>query len=86
MTTEARTETTERFQVDAESLAEKVKELIHEGNVRRIIVKDSKDHTVLEVPVTLGVFGALMAPTITAVAALAAHSAQWTIEIERREQ
>ena len=84
MTTEATTATKERFQVDAESLAEKVRELIHEGNVRRIIVKGEDGHTVLEIPATVGLVGAIMAPALTGIAALGALAAEWTIEIERR--
>ena len=84
MTTEMK-ETKEQFRVTGEGLVAKVKELAHEGNIRRIIVKGEDGHTVLEIPVTVGVVGALMVPTLTAIAAVAALAAEWTIEIERRE-
>jgi hypothetical protein len=73
------------FQVKAEELLEKVKELIHEGNVRRIIIKNDKGDTYLEIPVTIGLLGALIAPVFAAVGALAALAANFTIEVERRE-
>jgi hypothetical protein len=68
-----------------EALVEKVKELIHEGNVRRLILKNDKGHTVLEVPVTAGVVAAVAAPVVTAIGAVAAIASEWTIEVERRE-
>jgi repressor of nif and glnA expression len=77
-------ESKEQFRVTSEGLVDKVKELIHEGNVRRIIVKGEDGHTVLEIPVTVGVVGAIMAPALTGIAALGALAAEWTIEIERR--
>lgn len=80
-----RADTREQIRVKGEALVDKVKELIHEGNVRRIIVKNDEGHTVMEVPVTVGVVGAIVAPVVTAIAAIAALAAEWTIEIERRE-
>lgn len=80
-----RADTKEQIRVKGEALVDKVKELIHEGNVRRIIVKNDEGHTVMEVPVTVGVVGAIVAPVVTAIAAIAALAAEWTIEIERRE-
>ena len=76
---------TERLKVEADALAGKVKELIHEGNVRRIIIKDDQGHTVMEIPVTFGVVGAIAAPVVAAIGAIAALAARWTIEVERRE-
>lgn len=77
------TTSTERIEVTGGHLVEKVKELIHEGNVRRIIIKDSDGHTVLELPVTVGVVGVLLAPTMAAVGAVAALAADYSIEVER---
>lgn len=79
--------TTSREKIDVRDghLVEKVKELIHEGNVRRIIIKDSDDKTVLEMPVTVGLVGFLAAPTMTAIGALAALAADYSIEVEREQ-
>jgi hypothetical protein len=73
------------FKVQAEELLGKVKELIHEGNVRRIIIKNDKGVTYLEIPVTVGLIGALIAPVFAAIGALAALAANFTIEVERKE-
>lgn len=67
----------------AGGLVEKVKELVHEGNVRRIIIKDSDGKAVMEVPVTVGVIGALVAPVVAALGALGALAADYSIEVER---
>jgi hypothetical protein len=75
--------TTEKFDVKGGHLVAKVKELVHEGNVRRIIIKDSRGRTALEIPVTLGVVGFLLAPTMAAIGALAAVAADYSIEVER---
>ncbi len=77
--------TTSRETIDVKGghLVEKVKELIHEGNVRRIIIKDSDGKTVMEVPVTVGVVGFLLSPTMAAIGALAALAADYSIEVER---
>ncbi|TMR90756.1 DUF4342 domain-containing protein [Nonomuraea basaltis] len=77
------TVTHEEVKVRGTELADKVKSVIHEGNVRRIIVKDSHGHTVMEIPVTVGVVAFIAAPALTAVAALAAAAAEWSIRIER---
>ena len=65
---------TEEFRVEGEKLIAKVKELLHEGNIRRIIIKDKEGKTVLEIPMTLGVVGALIAPQLAAIGAIAASS------------
>ena len=63
METHQRTE----FKVKAEELLAKIKELIHEGNVRRIIIKNEQGVTYLEIPVTVGLIGALVAPIFAAI-------------------
>ncbi|MCS7484751.1 DUF4342 domain-containing protein [Umezawaea endophytica] len=73
--------TTDR--VRGQALVDKVKELIHEGNVRRIVVKNDHGHTIIEIPVTAGVVAAIAAPVVTAVAAIAALAKEWSIEVER---
>ena len=72
------------FQVHGGQLLDRVKELIHEGNVRRIIIKQG-DHTVVELPLTIGALGAMLAPWLAAVGALAAFVTDCTIEVERTE-
>jgi hypothetical protein len=73
------------FKVNAEELVEKVRELVHEGNVRKIIIKNEKGETYLEIPVTIGLIGALLAPVFAAVGALAALAANFTIEVEKKD-
>ncbi len=77
------TTSTEKIDVKGGHLVEKVKELVHEGNVRRIVIKDSDGKTVMEVPVTVGVVGFFVAPTMAAIGAIAALAADYTIEVER---
>jgi len=75
----------EEFRVDGESLIAKLKEILHEGNVRRIIIKDEKGTTYIEIPLTIGVVGVLLIPVWAAVGALAALAANFTIGVERSE-
>jgi len=75
--------TVESFHVDANELLGKVKELLHEGNVRRIIIRQGT-RTVAEFPLTVGIVGAALAPILVAVGALAAVLTDCTIEVERR--
>ncbi|MBS7633405.1 DUF4342 domain-containing protein [Candidatus Bathyarchaeota archaeon] len=77
--------TREEFTVSAENLIEKVKELIHEGNVTRIIVKDEKDKVLLEIPVTIGAIGVVVAPWLAALGVIAALVTNCRIVVERRE-
>jgi len=73
----------EEFRVKGEELVEKVKQLIHDGNVRRLIIKDETGKVYLEIPVTIGVIGALIAPMLAAVGAIAAMVAHLQIEVIR---
>jgi len=75
----------ETMKVHPEALAAKVKELLHEGNVRRIVVKNIQGHTVMEIPVSAGVIAAVALPIVTAVGALAALANDWKIEVHRKE-
>src|SRR3972149_35143 len=68
----------EEFRVDGEQLLAKVKEIIHEGNVRRIIIKNEKGEVLVELPLTIGVVGALLIPVWAAVGAIAALAARLT--------
>jgi hypothetical protein len=73
----------EEFRVDGEQLVSKLKEILHEGNVRRIIIKNEKGETLIEIPLTIGVVGALLLPVWAAVGAIAALAANLTIVVEK---
>jgi hypothetical protein len=73
----------ETFHVRGEQLLGKVKEIIKEGNVRRIIIKDKEGKTLIEVPMTIGVIGVVFAPVLAAVGAIAALVAECSITVER---
>ena len=73
----------EEFRVDGEQLVSKIKEIIHEGNVRRIIIKNEKGEVLVELPLTIGVVGALLIPVWAAVGAIAALAAKLTIVVEK---
>ena len=75
----------EEFKVKSEEIIDKVKELIHEGNVRRLIIKDEDGKVYLEIPVTIGLIGAVFAPVLAAVGAVAAMVANLKIEVVREE-
>lgn len=64
--------TTEEFKLNGDDIVKKVKEIINEGNARRIIIKNEKGDSILEIPLTIGVVGILLAPYLAAVGALAA--------------
>jgi hypothetical protein len=74
---------TERFKVAGETVLTKVKELIHEGNVRRLIIKNEDERILIEVPLTIGAVGVLLAPVAAAIGAIAALVTHCTIEVER---
>jgi hypothetical protein len=84
-TTEPARETpTQRIRVRGEELLAKVRELIHEGNARRIIVIGDDGATLLEIPLTAGIVGTMMAPALVAVGAIAALATNYTLLIEAR--
>ncbi len=74
----------EELPVMGEQLVGKVRELIHEGNVRRIIIKQ-EGHTILEIPLTIGVVGVILQPALVAIGAIGALLAQCSIEVVRTE-
>jgi hypothetical protein len=76
---------TEEFRVKGEELLSKIKELIHEGNIRRIIIKDREGKTMIEFPLTFGVVGAVLAPTLAAIGAVAALIGEATVVVEKNE-
>jgi hypothetical protein len=73
----------EQFKVSGEDVVNKVKELLREGNVRRIIIQDKNGKTIMEVPLTIGVVGAVLAPVVAAVGAVAALVTECTILVVR---
>ena len=75
----------EQHQVRGDDLVAKVKELVREGNVRRIIIKDDEGKTLIEVPLTLGVVGAVLLPVWAAIGAIAALVTKCSIVVERTE-
>jgi Domain of unknown function (DUF4342) len=75
----------EEFRVSGEELLKKVKELIAQGNVRRVIIKNKEGKAIVEIPLTVGVVGAVLAPPLAAVGAIAALVTECTITVERDE-
>ncbi len=73
----------EEIKVLGHELSDKVKSLIHEGNVRRIVIKDESGRTFIEIPVTVAAVGAVFAPVLAAVGALAAMSSKFTVVVEK---
>ena len=76
---------TEEFRVNGEELIAKVKNLINEGNIRRVIIKDKEGKIIFEIPLTFGVVGALIAPQLAAIGAIAALLTEATIVVEKTE-
>ena len=77
---------TEEYQIDGDELVAKVKELVHEGNIRRITIKNEEGRTLIEIPLTLGVVGALLLPVLAALGAIAALVTNCTIVVEKLEE
>jgi hypothetical protein len=73
----------EEHRVSGERLVSKVKELIHEGNVRRIILRNDDGHTIMEIPLTVGVVGAVLLPAFVALGAIAALASDYTVVVEK---
>ena len=76
---------TEEFKINGEELIARIKKLVHEGNVRRIIIKNKEGQTVMEIPLTVGVAAALLAPTLAALGAIAALVTEATVVVEKAE-
>jgi len=74
----------ETFSVKGEELLKKVKGLIKEGNIRKIIIKDKTGKSLIEFPLSIGVVGAVLAPVLAAVGAIAALVTECTITVERK--
>jgi hypothetical protein len=75
----------EKVEVRGEDLLAKMKELVHEGNIRRVTILNEEGERILEIPLTVGVVGALLLPSLAAIGAVAAIVTKCTLEIERVE-
>jgi hypothetical protein len=75
----------EEFVIDSDHLVERIKELLHEGNVTRIMVRDDRDRLFLDIPVTIGVIGTIIAPWLAALGAVAALVTECKIILERTD-
>ncbi|MFC2113735.1 DUF4342 domain-containing protein [Bacteroidota bacterium] len=73
------------YKVKGEELLKKVKELIKEGNIRKIIIKNAEGKTLIEIPVAFGLVGAMFLPVFAAVGAIAALASDYTIEVIKKE-
>jgi hypothetical protein len=82
----AESTTTEEQRVSGDRLVSRVKELIHQGNIRRIILKNDEGHTILEIPLTVGVVGAVLIPLWVALGSIAALASHYTLVVEKRPE
>jgi hypothetical protein len=76
---------TEEFHVNGEELLTEIKKVLKEGNIRRVIIKNKEGKVVFEIPLTLGVVGALIAPQLAAIGAIAALLSEATVVVEKSE-
>src|SRR5512138_2433505 len=76
---------TEEFRVNGEELLARIKALVHEGNICRMIIKNKDGATLVEIPLTFGVVGALLAPSLAAVGAIAALLTEATVVVEKSD-
>jgi CBS domain-containing protein len=74
---------TEEFQVSGDALVAKIKELLHEGNIRRLIIKNEEGRVLIDIPLTIGVVGVLVAPQLAAIGAIAALITHGSIVVEK---
>jgi hypothetical protein len=75
----------ESFRVNGQQLVDKIKEIVKEGNARRILIQNEQGETILEIPLTIAVIGTLLVPVIAAVSALAALAVNYTIVVEKKD-
>jgi len=75
----------EEFKVKGEDVVAKVRELVHEGNIRRLIIKNEEGDSLIEIPLTVGVVGAVLLPVWAAIGAIAALVAKLTIVVEKED-
>ena len=76
---------TEEFRISGDELLARVKELIHEGNIRRVLIRNASGTTLVEIPLSVGLVGAALLPVWAAVGAIAAIATDCTIVVERRD-
>lgn len=76
----------EEFRVNGEELVGKIKNLVKEGNIRRIIIKDKEGKVIFEIPLTFGILGALIAPQLAAIGAIAALVTEATVVVEKADE
>lgn len=74
---------TEELKVEGKELVDTVKRIIHEGNVRRVVVRNPEGRTILDIPVNAGVLGAVVFPMIATLATIAVYAAKYTLLVER---
>ena len=74
---------TEEIKVSADKLIDSIKDLLHEGNVTHIVVKNAEGHIVVEVPVSVGIVGLIVAPVLAAIGAIAVFAADFTVVVTR---
>lgn len=74
---------TEEFTFNGEELLARIKDLIRQGNIRRIIIKNKEGHILMEIPLTIGVVSAVLAPTLAAIGAIAALLSEATVVVEK---
>lgn len=77
---------TEEFEVSGDMLVAKIKELLHEGNIRRISVRNEEGRTLIDIPLTIGVVGVILAPQLAALGAIAALLTHATLVVEKVEE
>lgn len=85
MTTQATPPRTEEFRISGDELLAKVRELVHEGNIRRLIIRNDAGTTLVEIPLTVGLVGVALLPVWAAIGAIAAIATDCTIVVERRD-
>jgi len=76
----------EEFQLNGDVLVAKVKEVVHGGQVRRIVIKTEEGKTLIDIPLTMGVLGALLLPQLAALGTIAAMVGRCTLLVEREEE
>ena len=77
---------TEEFEISGDTMMAQIKELLHEGNIRRIVIKDAEGQSLISIPMTIGVVGVLVAPQLAALGAIAALMTRGSIVVERIEE
>jgi len=77
---------TEEFAISGEKLVATVKKLVHQGNIRRITIKNNEGKSLIDIPLSIGVVGALLLPTLAAIGAIAALVTECTIVVEKTEE